>query len=70
MSLPPYDAPGQREGPATAGSREAAEPGDVTDASADADGHGPELILDHLSRRRRVIAEQQLTEEPGAHRNC
>jgi hypothetical protein len=69
VSLPPYDAPGQREGPATAGSREAAEPGDVTDASADADGHGPELILDHVSWLWQDIAEQ-LTEVPGAQRNC
>ncbi len=53
-----------------AGSREAAEPGDVTHASGDADGHGRELILDPMSWRRQVIAEQQLTEEPGAQRNC
>jgi hypothetical protein len=43
-----------------AGPREAAEPGGVTDASGDADGHGLELILDHLSWPRQVNAEQQL----------
>src|ERR1700756_4000895 len=49
-----------------AGSREAAEPGDATDASGDADGHGLELILDHVSWLGQVIAEEQLTDEPGA----
>jgi len=51
-----------------AGSR--AEPGDVADASGGPDGHGPELILDHVSWLGQVIAEQPLTEEPGAHRDC
>ena len=61
--------PGQREGPAMAGSREAAEPGDVTDGSGDADGRR-ELIIAHLSWLRQVITEPQLTDEPGAQRNC
>jgi hypothetical protein len=34
--------------PPTAGSREAAEPTDVTHASGGADGHGLELILDQV----------------------
>ena len=53
-----------------AGSREAAEPGDVADAPGDPDGHGLALIPDHVSWLRQGIAEQQLTEEPGAQRNC
>ena len=52
--------------PARAGSRKAAEPGDVAGASGDPDGHGLELIPDHVSWLRQVIAEQQLTEEPCA----
>ena len=66
-SLPPYDTLAQRKRPRhgrAAGSR--AEPGDVADASGDPDGHGLELIPDHLSWPRQVTAEQQLTEEPGA----
>jgi hypothetical protein len=49
-----------------AGSREAAEPGNVADASGAPGGHGPELIPDYVSWLRQVIADQQLTEEPGA----
>jgi hypothetical protein len=52
--------------PSCPGSREAAEPGDVADASGDADGHGLELILGHMSWLREVTGELQLTEEPGA----
>src|SRR5271167_2953500 len=65
-SLPPYDAPAQWEDPAMAGSREAAKPDNVADATGNADGHGLELILRHVSWLRRVIAGQQLTEDPGA----
>jgi hypothetical protein len=45
-----------------------AEPGEIADASGDPDGHGLELILEHLSWLGQVIAEQQLTEEPRAQR--
>lgn len=45
-------------------------PGDVTDASGDADGHGLEPILNHMSWPHQVIAKQQLTEGPDAQRDC
>jgi len=47
-----------------------AELGDVADASGDPERHGLELLLDHVSRFRQVIAEQQLSEEPGAQSDC
>ena len=65
-SLPSYDAwPGGETLPwPDRGSR--AEPYDVADASGGPDGHGIKLILDHMSWPGQGIAEQQLTEEPGA----
>ena len=41
-----------------------AEPGDVADASGDPERHGVELLLEHVSWLRQVIAEEQLSEEP------
>ena len=41
-----------------------AEPGDVADASSDPERHGLELLLEHVSWLRQVIAEEQLCEEP------
>jgi len=56
--------------PATAGHGKPRRAGRRRGRLGDPEGHGRELILDHVSWLRRVIVEQQLTEEPGAPRDC